>query len=344
MKKLCLLLVSLLLAGVLGLRVYAAVRLGEDLAGPAPEAGTVSPPPAAAPDAASPAAAAPSAGTEPETAAPGPAGTPEASAAPAESVSAPPAPRERSGGKRYTEETYQLVTDLVYLRRHWDEDGPARTAATLERLKAADPALGEAWEGIMACWDRVSGDLTLNPGALPEGLPQDNSLCLVVLGFQLLYDGDMAPELTGRCETALRCAQQYPEALIAVTGGGTALGDREATEAGVMAAWFRAQGIPAERLLIEDASLTTADNAVLTAALLREKAPQVRELLLVSSDYHLPLGCLLFEEKALLSAYGEGTKPFTVAGTAAWDSRGRFLPDTPQQQKMYLWSVADPKY
>ena len=38
---------------------------------------------------------------------------------------------------------------------------------------------------------------------------------------------------------------------------------------------------------------------MLTAALLREQAPQVKTLLLVSSDYHLPLGCLLFEEKAL---------------------------------------------
>ena len=63
----------------------------------------------------------------------------------------------------------------------------------------------------------------------------------------------------------------------------------------------------------------------------------------MSSDYHLPLGCLLFEERAILYAYEEGTKPFEVAGWAGWDSRG-VQPDSPMMQKTYLWSVADPKY
>ena len=57
----------------------------------------------------------------------------------------------------------------------------------------------------------------------------------------------------------------------------------------------------------------------------------------------LPLGCVLFEERAILYAYEEGTKPFEVAGWAGWDSRG-VQPDSPMMQKTYLWSVADPKY
>ena len=195
----------------------------------------------------------------------------------------------------------------------------------------------------MACWDRVSGDLTLNPGALPEGLPQDNSLCLVVLGFQLLYDGDMAPELAGRCETALRCAQQYPEALIAVTGGGTALGDREATEAGVMASWFRTQGIPAERLLIEDASLTTDQNAKNTCALLAAAHPEVKTVAVVSSDYHIPLGTLLFEEAALLYGCEYGEVPFEVVSNLALGGYGIYEYKNPEEQGLYVWRVADPQ-
>lgn len=153
----------------------------------------------------------------------------------------------------------------------------------------------------------------------------------------------MAEELVGRCETALRCLERYPKARLALTGGGTAWMNPGVTEAGAMADWFAVRGIDPERMLIEDRSLTTADNAVYTAALLRERFPEVRQLLLVSSDYHLPLGALLFEEKALLTEWEEGVKPFSVAACAAWDSGGCSLPDSPMQQKLYLWSVADPQ-
>lgn len=244
----------------------------------------------------------------------------------------------------YNEKTYKLASDLVYTYAAKQDEAGTELQATLEQLKEEDPAMGAMWQEILEYWHYVNFKLEIRAGEIPEGLPEDDSLCVVVLGFQLRPDGSMAEELAGRCETALRCLERYPDAILALTGGGTAFQNRSVTEAGAMAVWFAERGVKPEQMLIEGASLTTADNAVLTAALLREKAPQVRELLLVSSDYHLPLGCLLFEEKALLSAYGEGTKPFTVAGTAAWDSGGRFLPDTPQQQKMYLWSVADPKY
>ena len=244
----------------------------------------------------------------------------------------------------YSEKTYKLVSDLVYTYAAKQDAAIAEELALLDELKNEDYALGGLWRDIYEYWRYVNSDFSVQPGTVPEGLAEDDSLCIVVLGFQLEPDGSMAAELRGRCETALACLERYPNAVLAVTGGGTAFGNRSATEGGVMAAWFSEHGVAAEKLIKEDASLTTADNAVFTGRLLREKAPQVRQLLIVSSDYHLPLGCLLFEEKALLCAYAEGTKPFTVAAWAAWDSGGRFLPDTPQQQKGYVWSVADPKY
>ena len=111
-----------------------------------------------------------------------------------------------------------------------------------------------------------------------------------------------------------------------------------------MAQWLREQGVEPGRILVEDRSLTTADNAVFTCDLLRRDAPEVRTLAVVSSDYHLPLGVLLFEEKAILLGAEEGKQPFHVAACAAWDTEGRFRPDTPMEQKAYLWSVADPHY
>ena len=244
----------------------------------------------------------------------------------------------------YNEKTYKLVSDLVYTYAAKQDEAGTELQATLEQLEAEDPAMGAMWKEILDYWRYVNSSLEIKPGEIPEGLPEDDSLCVVVLGFQLRPDGSMADELIGRCETARSCLERYPNAILALTGGGTASQNRSVTEAGAMAAWFAEHAVKPERMLIEDASFTTADNAVLTAALLREKAPQVKTLLLVSSDYHLPLGCLLFGEKALITAYEEGTKPFTVAGAAAWDSGGRFQRDTPQMQKMYLWSVSDPKY
>ena len=244
----------------------------------------------------------------------------------------------------YSEKTYRLVSDLVYTYAARQDGGIAELLRLLEELKAEDVAMEAQWHEILDYWRYVNNDFAPQPGEIPEGLAEDDSLCIVVLGFQLEPDGSMAEELRGRCETALECLSRYPRALLAVTGGGTAFGNRSATEAGVMAAWFEEHGVEDVRILREDRSLTTADNAVFTGALLRGSAPQVRQLLIVSSDYHLPLGCLLFEEQAILYAHEEGTKPFTVAGWAAWDSGGRFLPDTPMQQKAYVWSVADPKY
>ena len=244
----------------------------------------------------------------------------------------------------YSEKTYKLVSDLVYTYAAKQDAAIAEELRLLEELRLEDYALGGLWHDIYEYWRYVNNSFAVQPGVVPEGLAEDESLCIVALGFQLEPDGSMAEELTGRCETALACLARYPNAVLAVTGGGTAWQNRAVTEGGAMAAWFAAHGVPAEKIITEDASLTTADNAVYTCSLLREKAPQVKQLLIVSSDYHLPLGCLLFEEKALLYAYTEGEKPFTVAAWAAWDSGGRFLPDTPMQQKSYVWSVADPRF
>ncbi len=244
----------------------------------------------------------------------------------------------------YTEESYRLVNDLVCAYAYDGDRGADTVRKDLEDLKALDPALGAFWEKLMACWKGVNTDLQVSPGVLPDGLPQDDSLCIAVLGFQLHPDGSMSQELIDRCEVALASAEKYPNAFLAVTGGGTAWQNSAATEAGVMARWLIDHGVGEDRILIEDRSLTTADNAVFTEALLRERCPQVREIAVVSSDYHVPLGVLLFEEAALLREYETGTLPYRVTANAACDTQGRVNPDSPPMQKSYVWSIADPHY
>ena len=285
--------------------------------------------------------------------APQPAGTEESATAAPEAYTGPvpttvptPAPTtaQQPWSKGYNARTYQLVSDMIYIRRRDVADGNAQVRALEQELKEADPALGATWAGIMDYWLYANTEMPIN-ASLPDDLPQDDSLCLVVLGFQLLYDGGMAPELLGRCELALRCAQQYPNAYLAVTGGGTAFGDETVTEAGVMADFFIAQGIAPERIIREDASLTTDQNAINTCAILIRDYPQVSQLAVISSDYHLPLGCTMFTEAALLCGLYLGEVPYTVVSNAGWATDGSTLGYSGMKnQASYVWIMADPKY
>ena len=267
----------------------------------------------------------------------------EAPPTPSPTPTPPGAPYEAQG---YTAETYQLVSDLVYTRRQKGEAGDAEIETLLDSLTENDKPLGEAWRGIMDTWSYVNRDMEVQCGQVPQGLPEDDSLCIVVLGFQLQYDGTMAPQLIGRCETALACARRYPNALLALTGGGTAMGDAAKTEAGVMADWFALKGIRSERIIVEDQSLTTDQNARNTTAILTRDYPQVRTLLIVTSDYHMPLGVLMFTESALLHGYETGTVPFTVQAHSAFATNateGDWSYWGEKNQGSYVWALAAPK-
>ena len=256
-----------------------------------------------------------------------------------------PSEEEPVTAKPYTEKTYQLVSDLVYVcREEGTAEGGAKIAAILDELETEDKALARLWRGITDELAAVCADGAPAPG-LPDGLPQDDSLCFAVLGFQLLYDGDMAPELLGRCETALQALRQYPKAYVAVTGGGTAFGNRKATEADVMAAWFQAQGIAPERIIIENRSLTTDQNAVNTCAILTESYPQIREIVVITSDYHMALGRMMFTEAALLHAWRSGgAVPYTVQGGPSWATSGSDEYSGERNIMPYVWVMANPSY
>lgn len=248
--------------------------------------------------------------------------------------------------KYYTSETYQLVTDMVYAYRTYGNNGQPQVEAALASLKQVDPQLGALWEEIMEEWARVSEDLTVTPGNQPEGLPQDDSLCIAVMGYHLSADGSMLPEMQGRCETALQLLQKYPNAILAMTGGGTAPANMDATEAETMAQWFLKQGIPSTRMLVEAESLTTGQNAKNTCAILAEQYPQVKKVVVVSSDYHIAQCELLFTEAALLHAYlNDCDVPYEVAGYAAFETAG--TPEDysdPADLWLDIWVMADPHY
>ncbi len=82
-----------------------------------------------------------------------------------------------------------------------------------------------------------------------------------------------------------------------------------------MAEWLESHGVNPERILVEDHSLTTAQNAMYTLRMLAEQAPQVTQAAIISSDYHIATGVLLFGAEAILR-----DSPVRIAGNAAWQA------------------------
>ena len=186
-----------------------------------------------------------------------------------------------------------------------------RDDQALQALAAADSQLSDQWTRILELWETP---VTVNE-ALPEDLPGDDSLCLVALGFQLNPDGTMREELIARLQVLLAASRQYPRAVIVCTGGGTAANDPTATEAGRMAEWLLAQGVDPSRVYVEDKSITTAQNAIFTFDMLEALCPQVCQIAIISSDYHIATGALLFGAEAILR-----DAPIAVTGNAAWQA------------------------
>ena len=211
-----------------------------------------------------------------------------------------------------------VVEELVVYYGTYGAEAEQKTSELLYDLHKADPAAEAKWKKIMNLWKAVNTDPEIHEGILPDGLPETDELCLVVLGFQLNPDGSMKDELIERLKVAKASAEKYPHALIVCTGGGTAAENPDVTEAGRMADWLIANGIDAQRVIVEDQSLTTAQNAIFTWKILTEQYPQVKQLAIVSSDYHIATGTLLFNAEAILQAEDAGKEIMPVVSNAAW--------------------------
>lgn len=212
----------------------------------------------------------------------------------------------------------EIIEELAVYYGTYGGEAEQKTEELLAELSAADPAAGAKWSSIMRLWRTVNDGLDIQENMLPDGLPDTDELCMIVLGFQLNPDGSMKDELIERLTVAKASAEKYPHALIVCTGGGTASENPDATEAGEMAKWLIENGVDASRVIVENQSLTTAQNAIYTYQILTEQYPQVKKLAIISSDYHIATGTLLFEAEAILRAEEPGKEAMTVISNAAW--------------------------
>ena len=211
-----------------------------------------------------------------------------------------------------------VIEEMVVDYGSYGDEASSRVKELLKELSSVDAGLGARWEKIANLWMTLDADLKLNYDVLPDGLPDTDELCIVALGFQLEPDGTMRDELIARLNVVLNSAKKYPNSYVVCTGGGTASENKSATEAGEMAKWLIANGVEEKRVIVEDNSLTTAQNAIFTYDILTTQYPKVKKIAIVSSDYHIATGTLLFKAESILRAGTAGGEKLEVVSNAAW--------------------------
>ena len=211
-----------------------------------------------------------------------------------------------------------IIEELAVYYGTYGEEADSKTNELLEELRGVDEVAADKWTKIVGLWKEVNGDLALNYDVLPDGLDDTDALCLVALGFQLKDDGTMKDELIERLKVVLKSAEKYPNSYVVCTGGGTAKNNKSATEAGKMAEWLIENGVSKDRVIVEDRSITTAQNAIYTYEILKEDYPSVSKIAIISSDYHIATGALLFGAEATLIAGKAGEEKYEIVSNAAY--------------------------
>ena len=91
-----------------------------------------------------------------------------------------------------------LIEQIITYHGCYGEQADDKVNSLLAELKKKDRRQGALWTDIMEYWDYVNTEMPVNPNRLPDGLPDTDELCIVVLGFQLNPDGTMKDELIER--------------------------------------------------------------------------------------------------------------------------------------------------
>lgn len=191
-----------------------------------------------------------------------------------------------------------------------------RIAQILAGMEKEYPQEAAVWREILDSWFYVNREMPITTDVLPEDLPQDDSLAIVVMGYQLNDNGSMKPELLDRLGVAIRSAKKYPNAYVICTGGPTSKVEG-LTEAAMMKQWMTICGIEESRILLEEGSFSTTENAQNTLMLLYADYPQIRNLAIVTSDYHIRRSVMMFEAAALYASGYDDQEPITIVANAA---------------------------
>ncbi|MFI8973872.1 YdcF family protein [Nocardia asteroides] len=154
--------------------------------------------------------------------------------------------------------------DALALQAIWSHyaGDPAAVGEAMARLGAIDGGMAAGTSNVLRAVTAAASTL---PNPLPALIgPQTG---IVVLGYGLLPDGALRPELENRLTAAWLQAVAAPFSPVVVTGGNPQNG---VSEAEAMRRWLVGRGLPNERIHVEDRAGSTVQNALFSTRLLRD--------------------------------------------------------------------------
>lgn len=234
-------------------------------------------------------------------------------------------------------DTAPYIQRMISYYLHHQDAAQENIDDLLIQIEKIDPQQATVWKKIMETWSYTNTEMPVHRDVLPDGLPQDDSLCIVVLGYGLNSNGSMKPELIDRLQVALASAEKYPNAYVAVTGGETS-NQPGVSEAGEMAKWLLDNGVAQNRIIVENQALSTTENALKVYDILTMSYPQVFSVAIVSSDYHIPWGYMMFSTVSEYAYNYEGKQYLEVVGNAACTTSN--TSDTLHSQAWGISSIA----
>ena len=100
------------------------------------------------------------------------------------------------------ESAVPYIQQMIQYYRYYQEEAGDQIQVLLDYITYLDPEKGDLWETIMEHWSYYNSQMEPSYDVLPDGLPEDETLCIAVLGYALNSDGSMQPELVDRLEVA----------------------------------------------------------------------------------------------------------------------------------------------
>ena len=221
-----------------------------------------------------------------------------------------------------------LLADLVSASKDINTDSTRTIRADLRAIRSLNDTDYIIARSVAEQWKRSYLDPDYKPclhdgsekaDALRySGIPDNPSHAIVVLGYELL-DGEMRPELKGRCEAAAAVARRFPRTVIICSGGATGQNNPEShTEAGLMRDYLvQSCGLDPARIYIDEQAMDTKQNAVNTFTILQERG--IRSITVVTSDYHQRRGEAIYNAMAALVRQRSGWD-VSLVGSYSFDT------------------------
>ena len=125
----------------------------------------------------------------------------------------------------------------------------------------------------------------IREGSVLKTVPNaDEYDAIIVLGAQVTPDGSPSVQLGWRLDAAFAAYQQKQVPVVVCGAKGN---DEPMAEAYAMRQYLTEKGIPPESILTDAESFNTNQN-LKNASMLLESIPDIRKVLIVTSDYHVP--------------------------------------------------------